>query len=342
MGVGRLLVCAMALATALAGRPAAADDILTSDGWSVAADPAGVGVDLQDGVAPGGGLQSLGDAARRPARLDGRVRITDTLDFPNKAIVQIVRRDPGGPYKCTGFLISRDTVATAGHCVHPGGGGADRFFRTTGITVYPGRNGAEMPFGACRVKMLYAPGAWVHRQDLAADVGALRLDCQRPFSLGFERSVDALEGRTVTLRGYPCDKPKGTLWSMDGAITASTAGKVYYRLTTYGCQSGSPVFEMRPDGPYVLAIHTNGADSTSGGANYGTRIGPAVFDFLARVRRMPAGGPDDAVRWPQFAMPVEIGPKTAYQVARVSKPLVPSSGASVAATVETRAAGGPR
>jgi Trypsin len=50
--------------------------------------------------------------------LDTRTR-NYTLDYPARAVV-LIGFEAG---RCSGFLISSDIVATAGHCVHPGDGG---------------------------------------------------------------------------------------------------------------------------------------------------------------------------------------------------------------------------
>ena len=50
---------------------------------------------------------------------DDRIRVTNTTLYPYRAIVHLVIQFNGQEvYGCTGALISKDTVFTAGHCVY--------------------------------------------------------------------------------------------------------------------------------------------------------------------------------------------------------------------------------
>ena len=50
---------------------------------------------------------------------DNRIRVTNTTLYPYRAIVHLVIQFNGQEvYGCTGALISKDTVFTAGHCVY--------------------------------------------------------------------------------------------------------------------------------------------------------------------------------------------------------------------------------
>lgn len=81
---------------------------------------------------------------------DGRTQITNTSAYPNSAIAFLEVNFPGGSGSCTGWFMSKNRLATAGHCVYESslGGWA------TSITVYPGRNGGTAPFGS------YSAASW--------------------------------------------------------------------------------------------------------------------------------------------------------------------------------------
>ncbi len=49
---------------------------------------------------------------------DDRFQVLNTSTFPERAVSLITYN--GSSY-CTGWLVSRDTLVTAGHCVHGGG-----------------------------------------------------------------------------------------------------------------------------------------------------------------------------------------------------------------------------
>jgi glutamyl endopeptidase len=79
--------------------------------------------------------------------VDSRSLVSATTTFPWRAIA-LVTFDGG---RCTGWFISKDTVVTAGHCVHTGGT-AGKW--QTNVRVYPGRNGTASPYGVCTAKRL--------------------------------------------------------------------------------------------------------------------------------------------------------------------------------------------
>jgi putative chitinase len=194
---------------------------------------------------------------------DARVVIPITTSFPARAIVQIAfRRAPGAPLQgCTGAMVSRDVVLTAGHCVH--GGGRGEVWHHDFVVV-PGRNAAMAPFGSCRATRLFSVRGWVEAEtsDEARlhDLGAIRLDCGVGEQTGWF-AVGLLQEATpplpATIYGYPCDKtPVGRQWRSDGAIEILTPTKVFYQNDTYGCMSGAPVLSGAAD--RVVAVHTNG------------------------------------------------------------------------------------
>ena len=66
---------------------------------------------------------------------------------PGRRMCTSSRRCTSG--RCTGWLIGANTVVTAGHCVHQGGGGS--FYPTSSYRIYPGRNG---PIASARLEQI--------------------------------------------------------------------------------------------------------------------------------------------------------------------------------------------
>lgn len=60
--------------------------------------------------------------------------------------------------RCTAALISKSILATAGHCVHKGGGGADFFIKSG--TFYPAYANGSQPYGSATVDSVYTTAGW--------------------------------------------------------------------------------------------------------------------------------------------------------------------------------------
>lgn len=201
--------------------------------------------------------------------------------YPYRAIGQITFNQGTGSYICTGWLISPDTVATAGHCVHSGGSTG---VWSTNVRFYPGRNGTLAPYGSCTAKRLNSVNGWTSSANELYDYGAIKLNCTIGNTTGWYGRVwttASQVGLPITVIGYPGDKPSSTQWGGAGSITVSETRKTRYPIDTAGGQSGAPVVQTDGSGPSGtncqgdcgVAIH---AYAASGGNNSGTRITQAV------------------------------------------------------------------
>lgn len=229
---------------------------------------------------------------------DGRVRVRHTDDFPARATVFIVFNQGSTALSCTGWLIGKDAVATAGHCLNAGPGFGNLW--STDVAVYPGRNGESSPYGSCGAKKLWTNKSWLKNGDPEHDYGAIKLDCdigQVTGWYGFFWQKGSLIGAVTKTRGYPNDKRFGTQWLSkncgDAAkfkpchIMISQPRQLYYDNDTMGGQSGSAVYERLSDicDPCAMAIHGYAADGQDS-YNHGARITQSVYNFLRDVAKM--------------------------------------------------------
>lgn len=217
---------------------------------------------------------------------DNRVRVNPTTSFPARATA-LVTFSAG---RCTGWLIGANTVITAGHCVHPGGGGS--FYPTSSYRVYPGRNGTASPYGSCTARWLASVTGWTVSGDDQYDYAAIKLKCSVGNTTGwygFFWQAASLTGLPTTINGYPGDKPL-TQWRSADSVRVTQARRVFYRNDTVGGVSGAPVWYNRPGcGLCSMAVHGygvyNGPPFSTN--NHGTRITQPVFNNFISWRNAP-------------------------------------------------------
>ncbi|CAH1002262.1 hypothetical protein LEM8419_03181 [Neolewinella maritima] len=210
---------------------------------------------------------------------DNRIRINNTSAYPWRMTCSLrMRTRTGKNYIGTGWFIGPRTVMTAGHCVymHNEGGWAQS------ITVMPGRNGSNMPYGAVVATHLRSVTGWTQNRDRNSDYGCIilpenhRLGARTGW-FGFAYMGDAsLKQKYLNLVGYPGDKPAGTMWYHSRRAKSLTSRTIVYDIDTAGGQSGSAVYHIKNGKRYAVGIHTNG----SSGGNSATRITRAVFNLM--------------------------------------------------------------
>lgn len=212
---------------------------------------------------------------------DGRVQESIPTTAPWGAIAHLETNQGG----CTGFMLSRDVLVTAGHCVHWGGSWV------TSYTVTPGRTGNTKPFGTCSggIADVWTTWNWINGYPSDHDYGLVKLTCDIGYSTGWfghwYNANENLVNQYFYVEGYPGDKPYGTMWWDGDSTYSQTANKLWYNIDTFGGQSGSPVYRYNSVTPglcsgwCVTGIHTNGV-AGSNPANSGTRFRPDVMSFI--------------------------------------------------------------
>ncbi|MCC7162528.1 MAG: trypsin-like serine protease [Anaerolineae bacterium] len=302
-----VLVAIAPLQTTFADEPEGIDVIVTNDGKKFQANVAdvafshpyaGTGAQTfnESEATPGNGqVMQFGNQTETVIVPDGRSQVTKTSKYPNRAIASLVMTYPYGDFICTGWFIGPDTLATAGHCVFD----PSTLQFPTKIMVYPGRDGNNLPYGSAQSIQLFTNNCWTSTQNPKCDYGGIKINKTLGntvgwFGFGWTNDNNQLLNHKVHVRGYPGDKPSGTMWNMKGPLQVITKKQVGYSIDTFGGQSGSPVFGNMvfgafPCNPCGAGIHAYGFDQFNPrppfySRNSGTRITPKVFNALCNYR----------------------------------------------------------
>jgi V8-like Glu-specific endopeptidase len=231
--------------------------------------------------------------------LDERTRIVATGEAPWKMICALAIEGPWGNFVGTGWLVGPRTVITAGHCVFEPtqmGGWAKT------ITLTPGANGAQAPYGSRTATRFESTNRWIQAQEQDFDMGVIHLD--EPFeqdlgSFGVAAMPDdALVNYMVNVSGYPGDKGGREQWWARNRIRGLTQRRIYYDVDTMGGQSGAPVFIVEKEGaaPKVVGIHAYGVGGSKPGTiqgevNSAPRISPEVVALIQGWIAKDGGAP---------------------------------------------------
>ncbi|GLY21447.1 hypothetical protein Misp04_11790 [Micromonospora sp. NBRC 101691] len=165
---------------------------------------------------------------------DDRFQVSPTTSFPASATVLLTFT--GG--RCTGFMISPDTLATAAHCVHSGPGGSWH----TNVVATPGFDGVTAPYGSCMAKSLHTSSSWTTNDAPENDYAAVKLNCPLGNVTGWYK-LDTLQlpvGACTINQAYPVDRPGQ--WASKDYIRNATDRLLYYQHDSNGGQAGSPIF----------------------------------------------------------------------------------------------------
>lgn len=225
------------------------------------------------------------EALERVFGRDDRVRVWNTRAYPWRTICHLdITTRTGRRGGCTGSFIGPRVVLTAGHCMymHAQGG----WVRS--IRVTPGASGRAAPFGSVLATSFISVKGWTQKRKSSHDYGVIVLPRSQPLGnrvgwMGIANlSFFSLLGLRVNSSGYPGDKPYKTQWWNSNRILAVTGRRFYYRIDTYGGQSGSPVWRYKNGKRHIVGIHTTGSSVWNGA----TRIVRPVFNNLVNWKKL--------------------------------------------------------
>ena len=219
---------------------------------------------------------------------DNRTRVTAVKTNPYYRIGFLYITDASGNHKIgTGFLISKNYMLTAAHCVYMSGK------PVKSITAYFGANGNEYGVSA-NSSIIGWCSSYESTKSIANDWGYIKLDSDVGntcgwFGIGYTTDTN-LKSASFTICGYPGDKNSYNsaskmhgqyvqMWKDTGKLSDIYTGYITYKMDTYGGQSGSPVYNATSQ--IVYGIHHG--EATSGVSNGASRITKSIFTHLKNI-----------------------------------------------------------
>lgn len=199
-------------------------------------------------------------------------------------------------YVGTAFLEGPNLAVSAGHCMYDDVTDSGDFQDNRFNPCFPDK--VEFFFGCSNQNdfdsgsdyIYYAQGKTISLEydyylntSWSHDWSAIVLDRNIGTQIGWYGKISnyRTNGSSIYSWGYPTNQNVGTLWKTEGTIHSSTEYKLYYDLSTYGGQSGSPIFVDYSDGnTYVCGIHTNSFKSSDFQYNSGTMFNSLIFSYL--------------------------------------------------------------
>lgn len=194
------------------------------------------------------------------------IQIRQTDQYPWSTVCKLyLEFHDGSTSTCSGSLILGERlVLTAGHCV---------FSSTVGwvrsITVVPGLDGQQQPFGQYQATIASALTGWVNGEDIYYDIAAIRLNEETGTGwLGhrFFSGPGELQGRGINVAGYPGVLKTGIdMWYEFENVTW-VAWPFYHAYD--GCSeqgmSGGPVWVREGSERQTIGVVSTGAIEPNG------------------------------------------------------------------------------
>ena len=203
---------------------------------------------------------------------DGRRIVTVTTVLPYKAICRLysVTKNKRYQYVGTGWLINKNKVITAGHCVYTHK--RDKGWMNA-ILVVPGQSGTIRPYGEYYAESILTTNGWKNKGSTRHDMGAIKLSGEVTHSDFINPQME--DSNSINVCGYPTDREMGNFQFQMQGMTRKQNGSFFYQIDTYGGTSGAPLLINNTT---AIGIHNYGGCDNRGSDLYDS--------FIVDVKKM--------------------------------------------------------
>lgn len=216
--------------------------------------------------------------------IDTRTEVVETKQFPYNSIVSLDLRYGDESYIGTGFLVSEEIVLTAGHNLF------DKATRTWADEIYvftePKNKENMTTFKELKVPRDYTAATGISK--IRYDWGLIKLKEKLQTSsvvkIAKAQDVSDILSKNIKIAGYPLivkGAESDKMWEADGGIDQYEVvdEMLYYKISTSGGNSGSPVLVESDEGWTAIGVH--GGSYSQGGIPVSNRA-KAIDDVLLR------------------------------------------------------------
>ena len=248
----------------------------------------------------------------------GLVAVNNTEAFPYSAVADVSswwdldkdgRKESDEVFSSTAVMIGSDSALTSAHSVY----NANRGGFAKEVSIMPGRNGSDLPFGTIAAKNWVIPSMYKTNKVASLDIGVLNFnklnfftgsqsvgDLTGWFGYRSSDSTASLKGKTVNNIGYPgsgLGKDGVTQWRSTGPLkdawSNGIVGTLNYKpsdIPTAPGSSGSPiyVFNSSTNNRQVIGIHHGKKDD--GTIGVAARITPAIVKYIRSAQALAKSG----------------------------------------------------
>lgn len=192
-----------------------------------------------------------------------RTQIFDTLNGHYQSVCFIYVNNA---IQGSGVVVGPNTILTNRHVV-------SKANSPQNIRIAPARKSqTEVPFGGFEASDFIVN----EEEDLAVvhvspkSIGSIG-EVVTPAKIVNNPSTSV--GDSITVTGYPGDKPFGTMWESKGKVVYTNDDTIRYNASTSGGNSGSPLFNDKNE---VVGIHHAGGSTW----NAAVRFRPSIYNFI--------------------------------------------------------------